>query len=411
MVESKDTSGFNQDQLQQTLIRLSGRELDHVANNVGQKSTGQIAIVNLSINEFESISTSIEQVNQEVSLISTQMNEVSKETNFCSEQLNIVSGKMVQLETQFVFINDLSKTISTISDQTNLLALNAAIEAARAGEYGKGFAVVANEVKELSKTTKNANAQIENKLIEITNSIKQLSKEVKTSITKMDASVKIVSKAQEGVVKVTEQTQIFNRTVNSTVEHFKNLDTTSKEVAMQLTDLMTIGDTFKFLVELLKIQNADQIGTNPLERLTPIVQASTFVDNKRFTGRESEYTLSDKDILISSTDLRGVITFANQTFYNIAQFPMGSLVGKPHSIIRHPDMPKIAFADLWAVIKNGKLWQGYVCNKGHHGRIYWVKATVFPCYSNGQIIGYLSVRERAEPEMIEKAKAAYRLVE
>ena len=136
-----------------------------------------------------------------------------------------------------------------------------------------------------------------------------------------------------------------------------------------------------------------------------------FVDKNRFTAKEQEYTLTDKDILISSTDTRGVITFANQKFYEIAQYPMGALMGKPHNIIRHPDMPKTAFADLWNVIKSGKLWQGYVCNIGYHGRIYWVKATAFPCYSNGQIVGYLSVREKAEPEMIEKAKAAYRLVE
>jgi PAS domain S-box-containing protein len=411
MSEFSDSSGFNQKHLQHTLIRLSGKELDQVAGHVERKSTGQISVVNQSIDNFDSISSSITSINEEVSSISTSMEEVSRETNICSEQLNLVSGKMAQLETQFAFINDLSKTISSISDQTNLLALNATIEAARAGEYGKGFAVVANEVKELSKTTKAANTQIENKLVEITNSIRQLSKEVKTSITKIDASVKIITQTRNNISNVNAHTREFGQTINVSVEHFRELERTSNEVTTQLKDLNTIGDTFKYLVELIKLQNAGGTQVNPLERLTPIVQASTFVDKARFTVKEPEYILHDDDVLISSTDTHGVITFANQKFYEVAQYPHGSLVGKPHSIIRHKDMPKTAFADLWNVIKSGKLWQGYVCNVGNNGRIYWVKATAFPCFSHGQIIGYLSVREKAEPEMIEKAKAAYRLVE
>jgi PAS domain-containing protein len=263
----------------------------------------------------------------------------------------------------------------------------------------------------LSKTTKNANTQIENKLIEITTSIKELSEEVKSSIIKMAASLKLVSQTKINVSNVREQTQSFNTTIKTSVEHFKSLDKASREVALQLADLATIGDTSKFLTELIKTQHADEQVENPLERLAPLVEASTYESKTRFTTKEPEYILSDNDILISSTDTRGVITFANQKFYEVAQFPIGSLIGKPHSIIRHRDMPKTAFADLWQVIKSGKLWQGYVCNIGQNGRIYWVKATAFPCYQHGTIVGYLSIREKAEPDMIEKAKIAYRLLE
>jgi aerotaxis receptor len=411
MSGTSDSSGFDQKHLQQVLIRLGGKELDQVADQLSKKSSDQMVVVNKSLHEFDGLISNIDRVNQEVSVISSGMDEVSKETNFCSEQLRIVSGKMAMLENQFAYINDLSTTISAISDQTNLLALNATIEAARAGQYGKGFAVVANEVKELSKTTKTANTQIESKLVEITSSIKQLTQEVKLSIDKMDSSLKIVNQTKISVSNVADQTRNFNATLHDSVENFKDLDRTSQSVAMQLSALSTIGDTFKFLVELIKVQNAGELHLNPLERLAPLLQTSTFEAKNRFAVKEPEYVLKDNDVFISSTDTRGIITFANQKFYEVSQFPIGSLVGRPHNIIRHKDMPKAAFADLWQVIKSGKLWQGYVCNLGHSGRIYWVKATVFPCYQNGQIVGYLSIREKPEPEMIEKAKIAYRLLE
>ncbi len=411
MEKSSDSSGFDQEYLQHVLINQGGKELDRVVAQVTLKCSSQMTVVNTSLKKFDSITSSIERVNLEVNLIYSGMDEVSKETNFCSEQLGKVSEKMSMLGTQFSFINELSKTISDISDQTNLLALNATIEAARAGQYGKGFAVVANEVKELSKTTKNANTKIENKLNEITSSIKQLTQEVNLSLTKMDSSLKIVDQTKGNVENARQYTRSFNETIKESVNNFKDLERTSREVAMQLSDLTTIGDTFKFLVELIKTQHVGEHHGNPLERLAPLVAGSAFEANDRFKAQVPEYILKDTDILISSTDPRGVITFANQKFYEIAQYPMGSLVGRPHNIIRHKDMPKTAFADLWQVIKSGKLWQGYVCNIGNGGRIYWVKATAFPCYKNGQITGYLSIREKAEPEMIEKAKVAYRKLE
>lgn len=408
---STDPKDFDQKQLQQLLVRLSGKELDQVTAVVTKKSADQMDVIHNCLSEFNEITSKISQVNSEVTSITNGMDEVSRETNFCSEQLKIVSEKMITLEEQFSFINELSKSISAISDQTNLLALNATIEAARAGEHGKGFGVVASEVKELSRSTKNTNAKIESKLIEINNSIKQLSDEVKLSNKKMENSLKVVTQTKNGAANVNEQMFKFNNMINYSVDHFKKLDLTSKEVALQLSDLTTIGETFKFLVELLKMQSQGQDSLDPLDRLDPLVKSSSYDASNRFTQNEPEYTLAADDILISSTDHRGIITFANQTFYKLAQFPMGALVGKPHNVIRHKDMPKTAFADLWQVVKAGKLWQGYVCNIGFGGRIYWVKATVFPCYQHGVITGYLSIREKAEPQMIEKAKAAYRRLE
>jgi aerotaxis receptor len=317
---------------------------------------------------------------------------------------------MITLEKQFLFVNDLLKTINAISDQTNLLALNATIEAARAGEFGKGFAVVAGEVKELSKTTKNANTQIQDKLTEISNSIKLLSSELSKTLGSMGQSLEVVQSTKSYVERVNSHTREFNTKINQSLISFKELDETSKQVSNQMTELVTIGDTVTYLVELIKRQDS-HAGLNPLERLLPIVETSQFYAKERFSKTQPEYVLTDKDILISSTDLKGTITFANDCFYKVAEYEPGTLVNVPHNAIRHPDMPKTAFADLWNVIKSGKLWQGYVCNIGKHGRIYWVKATVFPCYKNGNIIGYLSIREKPEPGIIEKAKEAYRRVE
>lgn len=401
---------FDQKQLQENLIHLAGKELNKVSTELNQRTTEQLNVVKISISEFNDIIGKIESVNKDVNLIYSNMNSVSNQTNDNSVQLSSVANIMVTLENHFSFVNDLLKTINGISDQTNLLALNATIEAARAGEAGKGFAVVANEVKELSKTTKTANTQIQTKLGLISDSIKHLSSEIEKSLTSMKQSQKLVDETKNYVTNVNDHTRSFNTKINSSLSHFKNLSNTSTQVSSQIQELTTIGDTFSYLIEMVKIQN-HKMGIDPLDRLVPLLSESTLNFPSRFTQGLNEYHLQDNDILISSTDLRGVITFANESFYRIAEYETGALIGKPHSIIRHPDMPKTAFADLWATIKAGQLWQGYVCNRSRTGRSYWVKATVFPCYKNSQIVGYLSIRERPSAEMIEKAKMAYRLLE
>ncbi|MFZ3228844.1 MAG: methyl-accepting chemotaxis protein [Pseudobdellovibrio sp.] len=411
MNEVSDSSGFDQKQLQETLIRLAGKELNQVSNLAAIKTNNQLTVVKKSLDDFKEIISSITAVNSDVASIDGNMSTVSSETNYCSEQLTIVSDKMKAVEQQFVFINELSKTINSISDQTNLLALNATIEAARAGVHGKGFSVVASEVKELSQTTKKANVQIQDNLIKISASLEQLSKEVKASIEKMNSSVKVVDQTKIYVSNVNKQTKEFVTKIYASVANFNELDNSSTQLSSQMNELTTIGDTFKFLVELIGMQQNKAKLINPLERLAPLIAESKFKDPNRFGKNSHEYVMQDSDILISSTDARGIITFANENFYRVAEYEKGSLVGRPHNVIRHPDMPKTAFADLWACIKAGSLWQGYVCNKSKSGFPYWVKASVFPCYSNGQIVGYLSIREKPEVEMVEKAKAAYRCLE
>jgi aerotaxis receptor len=123
-----------------------------------------------------------------------------------------------------------------------------------------------------------------------------------------------------------------------------------------------------------------------------------------------EKQVPEGEILVSRTDVRGVITYVNSPFAEVSGFSIAELIGKPHNMIRHSDVPSAVFADLWATIKSGRPWQGIVKNRTKSGRYYWVKALVVPTYANAEIIGYVSVRRRATSEEINAAQAFYRAV-
>lgn len=118
-----------------------------------------------------------------------------------------------------------------------------------------------------------------------------------------------------------------------------------------------------------------------------------------------EYVLQGNDFLVSQTDQSGKIIFANEDFCRVAGYTLEELVGKPHNVVRHPDMPKAAFADLWATVKQNKVWTGYVKNRTKDGGYYWVYATVYPM-DGGQ--SYMSCRRKASHAEIEAAEALYR---
>lgn len=126
----------------------------------------------------------------------------------------------------------------------------------------------------------------------------------------------------------------------------------------------------------------------------------------------SEYVLKDTDFLVSQTDEKGNILFANEDFCTIAGYTLEELVGKPHNIVRHRDMPKAAFKDLWETVKSGKIWTGYVKNATKNGGYYWVYATVYPNISceNGKC-GYLSCRRKPSSEEIAEAERLYKTMQ
>jgi methyl-accepting chemotaxis protein len=122
----------------------------------------------------------------------------------------------------------------------------------------------------------------------------------------------------------------------------------------------------------------------------------------------NEYILSDKDTIVSTTDLKGALTSVNQDFLRISGFTESELIGVNHNIVRHPDMPPAAFEDLWNTVKAGKPWTGIVKNRCKNGDFYWVEANVTPLRQNGQVTGYMSVRNKPSRQQIEAAEALYR---
>ncbi len=128
-------------------------------------------------------------------------------------------------------------------------------------------------------------------------------------------------------------------------------------------------------------------------------------DNGPITNREVE--LADGDILVSKTDLGGRITFVNRAFVRICGFSADELIGAPHNVIRHPDMPPAAFADLWATIKAGRPWEGMVKNRTKSGDHYWVFANVTPVIENGTTTGYISIRTKPRRDQVRDAERLY----
>ena len=111
--------------------------------------------------------------------------------------------------------------------------------------------------------------------------------------------------------------------------------------------------------------------------------------------------------LVSKTDLKGIITYANEAFINVSGFALEALQGHSHNIVRHPDMPPAVFESMWKVLHSGKPWQGLVKNRCKNGDFYWVDACVVPVRRNEQTIGYMSVRKRAEPAAVAHAQALF----
>ncbi|MFC6669814.1 methyl-accepting chemotaxis protein [Marinobacterium aestuariivivens] len=122
---------------------------------------------------------------------------------------------------------------------------------------------------------------------------------------------------------------------------------------------------------------------------------------------DHEVKLRDGQELVTKTDLKGIITYVNPAFVEVSGFGADELVGRNHNVVRHPDMPPAAFADLWATLKLGRPWCKLVKNRCKNGDYYWVKANVTPVYKNGQVVEYMSVRTRASEQEIAASEALY----
>lgn len=111
-----------------------------------------------------------------------------------------------------------------------------------------------------------------------------------------------------------------------------------------------------------------------------------------------ETNVPEHELIISRTDLTGVITYVNETFAMISGYDANELIGQSHSIVRHPDMPKSVFKDLWETLKRGESWQGIVKNRRKDDGYYWVHADVSGVYKDGKLVEYKSLRAPIDTE-------------
>ena len=124
------------------------------------------------------------------------------------------------------------------------------------------------------------------------------------------------------------------------------------------------------------------------------------------TGREAHF--GESEVIVSKTDLKGIITYANDVFVRISGYTEAELLGKPHNLIRHPSMPRCVFQLLWTTIQSGQEIFAYVLNLGKTGEEYWVFAHVTPSYDlAGKHIGYHSNRRVPHPEALAKVRPLY----
>jgi methyl-accepting chemotaxis protein len=130
---------------------------------------------------------------------------------------------------------------------------------------------------------------------------------------------------------------------------------------------------------------------------------------KNLPVTDTEYVMPDGQTIVSRTDLKGKITYVNPDFIEASGYSETELIGQPHNLVRHPDMPEEGFKDLWDTLKAGRPWTGLVKNRRKNGDFYWVVANVTPLLDGNEVVGYLSVRTRPTREQVEAAGNAYRM--
>ena len=123
---------------------------------------------------------------------------------------------------------------------------------------------------------------------------------------------------------------------------------------------------------------------------------------------QREFDFPADATLMSSTDTSSHITYANEAFIQVSGFERDEILGSPHNMVRHPDMPREAFADMWETLKSGQSWTALVKNRRKDGDHYWVRANATPVVRGGKMVGYMSVRTKPSPLEVQQAEALYR---
>ena len=130
--------------------------------------------------------------------------------------------------------------------------------------------------------------------------------------------------------------------------------------------------------------------------------------SNKIQPNQNEITMKDDDFIVSKTDLKGKVTYANQIFVRFSGYRQSEIYNHQHKLIRHPEMPQAVFELLWKTIQAGNEFNGYVKNMHKSGSFYWVFANVTPSYDNNRnIIGYYSVRRKASNTALNQIKPLY----
>lgn len=153
------------------------------------------------------------------------------------------------------------------------------------------------------------------------------------------------------------------------------------------------------------MQLPDMTGKPPSAREARLVYSDKSARTVYWT--DVEVPFPDGRLIVSRTNLEGIITHANEAFVEMSGHEREDLIGAPQHILRHPDMPQAAFKDLWETVKRGEKWHGYVKNLRKDGKHYWVYATVVPNVRGAVTTGYTAVRRKASRRRVAEAEALY----
>lgn len=129
---------------------------------------------------------------------------------------------------------------------------------------------------------------------------------------------------------------------------------------------------------------------------------------KNFPVTQREVDYAESKVFVTKTDIRGVITYTNDSFVEISGFSREELLGENHNLVRHPDMPEWAFKSLWDAVQSDHPWRGIVKNRAKNGDHYWVRATVSPITDQGTVVGYISLRKKPTHAEVSVAEALYK---
>ena len=253
-------------------------------------------------------------------------------------------------------------------------------------------------------------------------------KELRTKlIINLEAVLKKVYVCKDGLEALQtfkenqESIDIILTTVNipgiNGIELLKQIRKINKKTPFMIN---TVHTQAELLLEAIEYDVTEYVPKSISTKDLLIKIANSYHDRfsyKKMAAQELEMTryleALNKVAIVSKTDLRGIITYVNEIFCEVAQYEESELLGQPHNIVRHPDMPKAAFNDMWETMQAGQRWQGKVKNKAKDGTAYFVNATIFPQYDEAgkDIIGYIAIRFLTTDDENEKREFKKKVIE